>query len=251
MLHPQTAGEHELQKETFAATMTHEDSVGRKMMMEAVSLDEAGPLERSTSLSARAMTLIRHAIVSGLLQPGETISPQEIGRRLGVSRTPVREALIHLNAIGLVEFLPGRVQIASASPAAIRDAFELREALEGKAAALAAKRRTAAEAEAIMALAIQSGWAAEKNDRLRFHEQDRNFHLAIAKASHSTQLAHYLENVLDLALTLRNLRTAKSPFHAKSVGYHTAIAQAIADQDAAAAEKLSRDHVVEVMDSIL
>jgi DNA-binding GntR family transcriptional regulator len=220
-------------------------------MMEAASLDDVGPLERSTSLSSRALTLIRHAIVSGLLQPGETISPQEIGKRLGVSRTPVREALIQLNAIGLVEFLPGRVQIASASPAAIRDAFELREALEGKAAALAAQRRTAAEAETIMTFAIQSGWAAEKSDRLRFHEQDRSFHLAVAAASHSVQLARYLENVLDLALTLRNLRTAKSPFHAKSVGYHKAIAQAIADRDAVAAEKLSRSHVAEVADSIL
>ena len=219
--------------------------------MEAVSLDEVGPLERATSLSSRAMTLIRHAIVTGLLQPGEAISPQEIGARLGVSRTPVREALIHLNAIGLVEFLPGRVQIASASPAAIRDAFALREALEGKAAALAAHRRSAAEAEAIMSLAIQSAWAAEKNDRLLFHERDRSFHLAIANAAHSAQLARYLENVLDLALTLRNLRTATSPFHAKSAGQHTAIAQAIADGDGESAERLSRSHVTKVAESIL
>jgi DNA-binding GntR family transcriptional regulator len=219
--------------------------------MEAVSFEEVGPLERTSTLSRRAMNLIRHAIVTGLLKPGETISPQEIGARLGVSRTPVREALIHLNAIGLVEFLPGRVQIASATPAAVRDAFALREALEGKAAALAAERRTAAEAETIMNLAIQSGWAAEKNDRLAFHEQDRSFHLAIATAAHSLQLERYLTNVLDLALTLRNLRIAGSPFHAKSVGYHTAIAKAIEAKDSEAAERLSREHVRKVVETIV
>lgn len=219
--------------------------------MEAVSFEDVGPLERTSSLSRRAMNLIRHAIVTGLLRPGETISPQEIGARLGVSRTPVREALIHLNAIGLVEFLPGRVQIASATPAAIRDAFALREALEGKAAALAAQRRSAAEAEAIMTLALQSGWAAEKNDRVGFHEQDRNFHLAVAAAAHSQQLERYVANVLDLALTLRNLRTAASPFHAKSVGYHKAIAEAIRDKDGEAAERLSREHVRKVVESIV
>lgn len=222
-----------------------------KHLMEAISLDEVRPLERSVSLSNRAMTLIRHAIVSGLLRPGETISPQEIGARLGVSRTPIREALIHLNAIGLVEFLPGRVQIASATPEAIRDAFELREPLEGKAAALAAERRTPAEAENIMSLAIQTSWAVEKNDRMRFHEQDREFHLAIARASHSSQLARYLENVLDLALTLRNLRTATLPFRPKSSGYHTLVAEAIANKDPAAAENYNRRHVADVAKSIL
>ncbi len=216
-----------------------------------VSLDEIGPLERTSSLSRRAMNLIRHAIVTGLLQPGETISPQEIGARLGVSRTPVREALIHLNAIGLVEFLPARVQIASATPAAIRDAFALREALEGQAARLAAQHRSPTEADHIKTLAIQSGWAAEKNDRIGFHEQDRAFHFAIAAASHSPQLARYVANALDLALTLRNIRTAASPFHAKSVGYHAAIAEAILIKDADAAERLSREHVRQVLESIV
>lgn len=218
--------------------------------MEAISFGDVAPLERSSSLSRRAMSLIRHAIVTGLLQPGETISPQEIGARLGVSRTPVREALIHLNAIGLVEFLPGRVQIASATPAAVRDAFALREALEGKAAALAAERRSAVEAETIMNLALQSGWSAEKNDRPGFYKQDRAFHLAVAAAAHSQQLERYLSNVLDLALTLRNLRTADFPFQPKSVGYHIAIAEAIKARDGETAERLSREHVRKVVESI-
>lgn len=218
--------------------------------MNTLSLEDVTPLQRTSSLSNRAMTLIRHAIVSGLLKPGETISPQEIGARLGVSRTPVREALIHLNAIGLVEFLPGRVQITSASPEAMRDAFTLREALESSAARLAAQRRTDAEARIITDFAIKSGWAVDRNDKLAFHEHDRSFHLAIANASHSSQLAKYVANTLDLTVTLRNVRTASTPFSARSIGYHTAVAQAIADRDSVAAERLSRDHIREVLESL-
>lgn len=201
------------------------------------------PLARETSLARRATDLIRHAIVTGVLKPGETISPQEIGARLGVSRTPVREALIHLNAVGLVEFLPGRVQIASPTPTAVADAFDLREALEGKAAALAAERRTAEQARTIMRLALNSREVAEKGDRAAFQEQDRKFHLCIAEASGSPQLERYLSYALDLALTLRNLRTARLPFHPKSVGHHIAIAEAIQRQDTVEAERISREHV--------
>lgn len=207
------------------------------------------PLERS-SLSRRAGDLIRQSIVTGVLQPGETISPQELSERLNVSRTPVREALILLNAIGLVEFHPGRIQIASTTPDAVREAFELREALEGKAASLAAERRTEQEAERIMDLATSSGEAAAEGDRLKFREHDRGFHLAIAKAAHSAQLERYLSYALDLALTLRNLRVAKAPFHPNSVGYHKSIAEAIAAKNAVEAENLSREHVRAVSQSL-
>lgn len=218
--------------------------------VETPTFDQVGPLERSTSLARRATDLIRHAIVTGLLRPGETISPQEIGARLGVSRTPVREALIHLNAVGLVEFLPGRVQIASPTPAAIMDAFDLREALEGKAAWLAATRRTESQADRILELAVSSREAAEHGDREGFQDKDRRFHLGIAEASCSAQLERYLSYALDLALTLRNLRTARLPFHPKSVGHHIAIAEAIKRQDPGEAERISREHVRMVREAV-
>jgi DNA-binding GntR family transcriptional regulator len=204
------------------------------------------PLER-VSLARRAEELIRQAIVSGLLRSGEQISPQEIADRLGVSRTPVREALIHLNAVGLVEMLPGRFQIASPTALAIRDAFMLREALEGMAARLAAERRTADEAKTIVQHAQLSRQAAQEKDRARFQKSDRAFHLAIGEASHSVQIARYLSYALDLALTLRNLRIANTPFKAGSVRHHVELAAAIERGDADAAEKISRDHVRAVL----
>src|SRR5262245_50441622 len=113
-----------------------------------LGLGDLPALER-LSLSQKAADLIRNAIVSGTIAPGETIGVRDLARRVHVSPTPIREALIQLSAVGLVEFHPGRVRIAAATAPAIQDAFELREALEGMAARLAAMRRTEAEAEKI------------------------------------------------------------------------------------------------------
>lgn len=213
------------------------------------AFDQVEPLQR-VSLSRRAADLIRHAIVTGVLQSGEQISPQEIADRLGVSRTPVREAIIHLNAVGLVEMLPGRIQIASPTTTAIRDAFELREALEGMAARLAAQRRTREQAERILHFAKLSKQAAKRGDRPSFQENDRNFHLAISEASGSAQVARYLSYALDLAFTLRNLRVASSPFSPRSVSHHLELAEAIKRQDSDEAERVSRDHVRAVLEAV-
>lgn len=202
----------------------------------------AGPLQR-TSLARRAEELIRQAIVTGVLRSGEQISPQEIADRLGVSRTPVREAIVHLNAVGLVEMLPGRIQIASPTTAAIEDAFMLREALEGMAARLAAQRRTAEQADRIRYHAEQSGRAAKAKDRPGFLKSDRDFHLAIGEASASAQVARYLSYALDLAFTLRNLRMASASFSASSVKHHLELAKAIDRKDGDEAERISRAHV--------
>jgi DNA-binding GntR family transcriptional regulator len=206
----------------------------------AAEAEELLPIERS-SLGRRATELIRRAIVNGTLAAGTTISLREVAARLGVSATPVREALIHLNAIGLVEFLPGRVQIASPTPVALREAFELREGLEGAAARLAAERRTAEQAGRIADLAARSFEEAANQEA--FQRYDLLFHRSIGEAAASAQIERYLANALDLALTLRNLKVLGKPFRAKAAPMHVAIAEAIAAGDGDAAERLSREHV--------
>ncbi len=210
--------------------------------------EELLPLERS-SLARRATELIRRAIVNGTIAAGTTISLREIASRLGVSATPVREALIHLNAIGLVEFLPGRVQIASPTPNALREAFELREALEGAAARLAAERRTNEQAARIKELADQS--YGQANNRDAFQQYDLMFHRTIAQAAASAQIERYLVNALDVALTLRNLRVSGKPFRARAVHLHVSIANAIKRRDGEEAERLSREHVRAVYSQIV
>jgi DNA-binding GntR family transcriptional regulator len=213
--------------------------------------DDLPTVDRS-SLADRVTVLIRQAIVSGVLQAGEPIGVREVARRLGVSPTPVREALFQLRGIGLVEFLPGRVRIVAPTPEALREAFELREALEGMAARLAAERRDAADLERIEHWAGASRIAAGGGDAASFRAADSEFHEAVAAAARSEQLRRYLKNALDLALTLRNLRNNRGPRHPNPpfAYMHQLIAQAIRAGDAAEAERLGREHVRRVCELI-
>jgi DNA-binding GntR family transcriptional regulator len=217
----------------------------------SAALDELPTLDRS-SLADRVTGLIRQAIVSGVLQAGEPIGVREVARRLGVSPTPVREALFQLRGIGLVEFLPGQVRIVAPTPDALREAFELREALEGMAARLAAQRRTEDDLQRIEHFAEASRIAAEAGDGAGFRAADSEFHEAVAAAARSEQLRRYMKNALDLALTLRNLRNSRAPTHPNPpfAFMHRLIAAAIRAGDAEAAEKLGRDHVRKVCELI-
>lgn len=208
----------------------------------AMGLDDLPALER-LSLSQKAADLIRSAIVSGTIAPGETIGVRDLARRIRVSPTPIREALIQLSAVGLVEFHPGRVKIAAATAPAIQDAFELREALEGMAARLAAMRRTDEEAAKIAEYAEQGSNAAVIGDQESFRRYDLMFHRAIAKAARSGQVERYLSSALDLAFTLRNVRSSGRSFVAASSPLHQVIADAIRRRAPEEAEAASREHV--------
>lgn len=92
--------------------------------------------------SERAYRALREEILDGALEPGTALAEVEQATRLGVSRTPVREALARLEADGLATAASARVlQVSALDAASIVALYELREALEGKAAALAAARR--------------------------------------------------------------------------------------------------------------
>lgn len=230
-----------------AARLT-EKGIAQKTV--AQPADELLPVDRS-SLAQRVTDLIRQAIVNGTLPPAEAVSLKEVADRLGVSPTPVREALSRLNAVGLVEMLPGRVKIVAATPESLEDAFFLREALEGMAARLAALRRSANEAEVICNLAGISVEAVKNNDPVRFRAADVAFHRAIAKAAHSAQMERYTDNALDLALTLRNRRVAGQTFDGSFAVMHEQIAEAIVRRESDAAEKLAREHARRVGERIL
>ena len=213
--------------------------------------DELSAIDRS-SLADRVTVQIRQAIVGGVLPPGEQIGVREIARRLGVSATPVREALFQLRSIGLVEFLPGQVRIVAPTPEALQQAFELREALEGMAAHLAAKRHTPTEGDRIARLAEESRLAAESGNAAVFRAADVAFHETIGVAARSEQLRRYLKNALDLALTLRNLRNLQAAHRVNQpfAFMHELIAEAIRAGDADKAEALSRAHVRKVCELI-
>src|SRR5437870_10914880 len=109
-------------------------------------LQEGEPLVRNASMAATE--LIREAIIDGRVEPGRRLKEEELARELGISRTPVREALLILQAEGLVVGTPNRGAIVRAHDSDdLRDLYDLRALLEGHGARLAAARISDEEVE--------------------------------------------------------------------------------------------------------
>lgn len=137
----------------------------------------AGPTPRVTSASAVAAAL-RDDIVGMVLLPGTALQDRVLSDRFGVSRTPVREALLRLADEGLVDIFPQSGTFVSRIPvAAIPEAVLIRQALEGITVAAATARRTTAGLDE--ALALQRVMA-DRGDPRGFHEADEAFHEALA-----------------------------------------------------------------------
>src|ERR687884_94343 len=110
----------------------------------------ATPLARNASVAATEV--IREAIVDGRLAPGARLKEEELARELGISRTPIREALLILQAEGLVDAAPNRGATVRAHTAQdLDDLYQLRALLEGFAARRAAARLTAEQLEELWA----------------------------------------------------------------------------------------------------
>jgi DNA-binding GntR family transcriptional regulator len=194
---------------------------------------------------------IRDAIVSKALPPGSQISESGLASQLNVSKTPVRETLLRLRHVGLVEPAGRSLRVIRPSADRIREAYELRAGLEHSAAGYAATRASAAELDVITVAAGASLASAKAGDSAGFHEHDREFHEAIATASHNRLLADAIKDSLVLTSTLRRrdgLTSGDSVVCAKA---HLQVAKAIRDRDPNGAAADLSGHVHHVMTVLL
>jgi DNA-binding GntR family transcriptional regulator len=168
-----------------------------------------------------------------------------------VSKTPVREALLRLRHIGLVEPTRRGLQVIRPSVKAIRDAYEYRAGIEGTAGRYAAQRATTDEHESILLLAVASLEYAEALDGEGFRRSDREFHLAIAKAAKNVLLGQAIEDSLVLTSALRERDVPRSGDSIACAKEHVAVAEAIRAGNPDAAGGALSDHVHHVMSLVL
>jgi DNA-binding GntR family transcriptional regulator len=199
-------------------------------------------LETSKTSAVQAYERLKRAIADGDLAPGERLAEARIATRLGVSRTPVREAFARLVKDGLLTLAPrGGVVVVDPRDEFI-EIFHLREAIEGCAARLAALRATAQEKAGIMALA-EAGKAAPPSDvqaRARLNEA---FHLGVARAAHAPRVAELVSNYQSLFASPLILRGYSLQETGVAKAAHMRIARAIHKGDAEAAEAAMRGHL--------
>ncbi len=185
---------------------------------------------------------LRDAIRGGRYQPGSRIREAEVALRLGVSRTPVREAFRRLQADGLLVLTPWRgAQVAELDRAQVIELYAVRRVLEGTAAGLAAAHATGAEIDLLFNLLEQDLAAAV--DSARHAGINRQFHQALYGAAHNRYLVKALNALAD-SLALLKSTTYEVPGRVLAArDEHVLIANAIIKGDAEAAEQVTRAHI--------
>lgn len=176
--------------------------------------------------------------------PGDRVTESGLAEQLHVSKTPVREALLRLQAMGLVE--PDGVRggrVVAASGHAIRSAYEVRAALELHAAYLAAERASDVAVAAIVRLAHTSLEAAVSHDVQEFRVQDRQFHLAIADSTGNQRLGSLIKDAVVLTWTLRMRDVPLADDSVECARQHDRIAAAIEQRDKPAAAQAMFQHL--------
>lgn len=194
-------------------------------------------------LAIRARRAIEDAILSGRLLPGQVLDEREWGRRLGISRTPVREAIRDLTAQGLVMSPPRqRAYIAKVDGSELVELFEALIGLETLVAELAARRITETELTDLRLVHGQSEAAMRAGDIEAFQGHNVRFHTIIADASRNETLLRYLRSVRIRVTPYRMWLFEKLDRMARSFDDHSAIIDALCLQDSVRVRQLMREH---------
>jgi DNA-binding GntR family transcriptional regulator len=203
--------------------------------------------------SVAAARVLREAILSGQLPPGFTLGEQSLGRQLGISRTPIREALLLLQGEGLVETPPNRpAAVRSFTAADLREMHSLRAVLEGYAARTAAARLTDADIVLLEESVERYGRLRREDEGLpRLVEENFAFHNTIVQAAGSDRLTQMIRQVTALPLIYKSYLTYSSENRDQAWKHHTTILDALRDRDPDRAEFAMKTHVMWARDVAL
>ncbi|GJD51408.1 HTH-type transcriptional repressor RspR [Methylobacterium crusticola] len=212
--------------------------------MEEAARGPAAPRTRrpGPSRTERAAAALRRLILLDALAPGEALNEPDLVQRLGVSRTPVREALKLLAGEGLVTLRRNRAALVSRlDPAGLVPLFELEAALESFAAGLAASRMTPAEIGRLARL--QAAMEAAAGDRDAYTRLNRLAHRLIVAGARSEAVAEAHGRVFGRLARARNFALASGGRVEESLREHRAILEALRAREAERARSLMAHHV--------
>ncbi len=205
------------------------------------------------TLSGKTTIALREAIVTGQIKAGEKLNEPKLAEQYQVSRGPLREAIRRLVAMGLVQHKPHvGATVIPLEPSRIIELYEVREALEGMAAGLAAQKMSEQDiAELRQLLELHRQHVQNNAGEYMQAEGDFDFHYKIIKGSGNALLTQQLCN--ELYHLIRMFRFQTSRFKARSsraLVEHEQLIYAIENRDSALAEMLMRRHISRAKDSI-
>lgn len=203
------------------------------------------------SLRGQVFDKIRSDILNGKYKRGEELVESSIGKELGISRTPVREAIRQLELEGLVQLVPNKgAFVTGISEKDVRDIYLIRARLEGLAARMAAKNITPELLEAMEETVVLSEYHAKKEHYEQVCEMDSKFHKLLYKASGSRILEHTLTDFHQYVQRVRMASIMQKRRMEKSNDEHDAILTAIREHDEEKAELVATRHISNTVENL-
>ncbi len=199
---------------------------------------------RQETLHEQVFRQLREAILSGQLREGERIIETEIAGKMGISRSPLREALRKLELEGLVTVTPRKGAIVNAFSAEdIEEIYLLRSVLEGLAAALAAGRITGGALQGLEESVERMAVLTREDNLPGLVDENTNFHNIIIKASGKKRLAQMIGTLQDYVHRFRTASLSRPGRAANALEEHREILAALREGEGKKAEKLVHDHI--------
>ena len=187
---------------------------------------------------------LRQAILKGELEPGERLMEIQLANQLGVSRTPVREAIRMLELEGLVKMIPRKgAEVAQISEKHLRDVLEVRSALEELAGTLACERMSSEQLVELKRVNRQFMQVIGSDDITAIADADEKFHLVIYNATGNERLSQMVNALREQMYRYRFEYIKDFSQHDKVIEEHRKIYESLRDRDVEAATEAAKSHI--------
>lgn len=195
---------------------------------------------------------LRQAILRGELKPGERLMEIQLANKLGVSRTPIREAIRKLELEGLVLMIPRKgAEVADISEKSLRDVLEVRKALEELAVQLACDKITKEEIEDLKKAAEDFKKISKSRDITEIAEADVRFHDIIFMATDNQKLVQLLNNLREQMYRFRVEYLKKEEVHPQLIAEHEKIIEHIMERDKVKASAIVSEHINNQVEGVI
>lgn len=203
-------------------------------------------------LRVQVFKAIENAVLNGEFKAGDSLNELKISSELGVSRTPVREALMQLELEGLVKNIPNKgAVVIGVSEKDIEDIYAVRIRIEGLAAKLCAENISEEELDALQKIVDLQEFYLSKNDAEQIWRLDGDFHKLIYNASQNRPLRFMLSNFHNYIKRARDISVHAEGRAEKTVSEHKAILEAVKNKDGELAELLTARHIANAKNNLL
>jgi DNA-binding GntR family transcriptional regulator len=224
----------------------------RKVEIKYLDVDSLQALQARKPLGEHVFDSLKQAIIRGNMSPGEWLVESHIAETLGISRTPVREAIHKLEREGLIERQPrGGFTVLGLSRDDIEETFGIRAVLEGYAARLAATKHSKEELEALKSKIEEFEKCLDRNQLNKLTQINTEFHNMLYAMSKSPKLIHLINSLKDQIFRFRQMILKEAKMAKVSNEDHKQMLKLIRLRDANGVELLVRDHIIRGQEVVL